>query len=101
MYDRAITELLAPPAVAGHSINMLPGGAEATRRRQMAEARLTLTDEAGDAAAAATKRRRLPNSRCFNCGSYAHGMAQCPRDVDQVRAHPPAGFGLMCSHVLQ
>jgi hypothetical protein len=62
---------------------MLPGGAEATRRRQMAEARLSL-DEPGEAAAAATKRRRLPNNRCFNCGSYAHGIAQCPKDLDQV-----------------
>lgn len=53
----------------------------------MAEARLTLS-EAGDAAAAATKRRRLPNSRCFNCGSYAHGIAQCPKDFDQVRGGP-------------
>uniref|UniRef100_A0A383VTJ0 PSP proline-rich domain-containing protein n=1 Tax=Tetradesmus obliquus TaxID=3088 RepID=A0A383VTJ0_TETOB len=84
LYDRSITELLAPPAAAGSGINMLPGGAEATRRRQMAEARLTLS-EAGDAAAAATKRRRLPNSRCFNCGSYAHGIAQCPKDFDQDR----------------
>jgi hypothetical protein len=82
MYDRAISELLAAPAVAGRGINMLPGGAEATRRRQMAEARL---DEAEGAAAVAAKRRRLPNSRCFNCGSYAHGIAACPRDHDQVR----------------
>jgi hypothetical protein len=29
------------------------------------------------------KRQRLNNSRCFNCGSYAHGLRDCPQERDQ------------------
>jgi hypothetical protein len=34
------------------------------------------------------KRQRLNNSRCFNCGSYAHGLRECalPRDPEAVEA---------------
>lgn len=29
------------------------------------------------------KRQRLNNSRCFNCGSYAHSLQECPAPRDQ------------------
>lgn len=85
LYDRGVSQLLAPAATPTSGISMLPGGAEAARRRAAAEA--CYSTEGKDTAAvtqAAAKRRKLSDNRCFNCGSYAHGLADCSKPLDQV-----------------
>ncbi|KAF8072658.1 Serine/threonine-protein kinase SRPK [Scenedesmus sp. PABB004] len=88
-YDRGTAELLAPPAGAA-GVGMLPGGAAAARRKALAEACLSpaagpLGGGESPASAGGAKRRTLPNQRCFNCGSYGHGIAACPAPHDRER----------------
>jgi hypothetical protein len=71
---------------------LLPGGAEAAKRRQQAEAAAVVNgadeDAMGDAYAAAlvtpAKRQRVGMQQCWNCGSYDHGISGCPLPLDQV-----------------
>eukprot|EP00878_Enallax_costatus_P019925 GHUV01021039.1.p1 GENE.GHUV01021039.1~~GHUV01021039.1.p1 ORF type:complete len:389 (+),score=137.30 GHUV01021039.1:824-1990(+) len=86
LYDRGVSELLAPAAAPTSGISMLPGGAEAARRRAAAEACYgTECKDLAAATQAAAKRRKLSDNRCFNCGSYAHGLADCSKPFDQER----------------
>jgi hypothetical protein len=48
---------------------------------------------AGDVVSPAAKRRFLGYQRCFNCGSYAHGVSGCPQPVDRVRPAGARGMG--------
>eukprot|EP00879_Flechtneria_rotunda_P028212 GHRR01030300.1.p1 GENE.GHRR01030300.1~~GHRR01030300.1.p1 ORF type:complete len:290 (+),score=90.67 GHRR01030300.1:179-1048(+) len=82
LYDRASTELLTPPLGSSTGANTMPSGAAAARRRQLVDA---IAGEATSAATSAVKRRRLPNQRCFNCGSYAHALGDCTKPRDEVQ----------------
>lgn len=65
---------------------MLPGGTEAAKRRAAAEACYGTSDNGPlTMLQGAVKRRKLPDSRCFNCGSYAHALAKCLKPMDQVK----------------
>ncbi len=104
LYDRATSELLAAPqaaAVAWRGAAATPGGPEAAKRRGMAESvRATLdfgaatpvvTPSGANGSGAvggssSSKRRSLPNGRCFNCGSYGHSLAECHKPYDRVSA---------------
>lgn len=47
-------------------------------------ATLLVAEEAAQGAAGRpVKRLRLGSNRCFNCGSYAHAMRECWREVDR------------------
>lgn len=105
LYDRAVSQLLAPAraAAGGGGISMLPGGSEATKRRARAEACYMFdSKDSSVPAQIAVKRKKLSDNRCFNCGSYAHGLADCTKPMDQVgryivpwRPHP--AVSLACS----
>lgn len=93
MYDRGTAELLAPAFV--DSTLLLPGGAAAAKRRQLAQANVGEWTEGAlyegtDELAPTRKRQRVMMGKCHNCGSYAHGLAKCPVPVDQV------GSGCCC-----
>lgn len=87
-YERGTGWLLGPAPV--DPATLLPGGAAATKRRQLAQASVgTWVDgTAVEGAAADTpqhKRQRVSLGKCHNCGSYGHALADCPLPRDHKR----------------
>jgi hypothetical protein len=80
-YERCDTgELLAPPVV--DTTLLLPGGTGAAKRRQAAQAAVGDWTESADNPLG--KRRRVGLNKCHNCGSYKHGVRDCPVQYDGV-----------------
>lgn len=86
-YERGTGELLAP--AVQDSAQLLPGGAAAARRRQLAQAAVgdwsDVTASEGPAGTPHPKRRRVGLNKCHNCGSYKHSVNKCPEPYDHVR----------------